>query len=52
MLQEGERLMKSPMVVRRFLECLPVYDVPAKYLVLKPLSLAEENETIQTVVTP
>ncbi len=49
MLLEGERLMKSPAVVRRFLECLPVYDVPAKYVVLKPLSLVQENETIQTV---
>ncbi len=48
-LLEGERLMKSPTVVRRFLECLSVYDVPAKYVVLKPLSLVQENETIQTV---
>ncbi len=48
-LLEGERLMKSPMVVRRFLECLPVYDVPAKYVVMKPLSLVQETETIQTI---
>ncbi len=48
-LLEGERLMKGPAVIKRFLECLPVYDVPAKYVVLKPLSLVQENETIQTV---
>lgn len=49
MLLEGERIRKNPAVVRRFLECLPVYDVPAKYVVMKPLSLVQENETIQTV---
>lgn len=49
MLLEGERLMKNPEVVRRFLECLPMYDVPTKYVVMKPLSLVQENETIQTV---
>lgn len=49
MLLEGERLMKSPAVVRKFLESLPVYDVPAKYVVMKPLSLVQENETVQTV---
>ncbi len=49
MLLEGERLMKSPMVVRKFLESLPVYDVPAKYVVMKPLSQVQENETVQTV---
>lgn len=48
-LMEGERIMKSPAVVRKFLESLPVYDVPAKYVVMKPLSLVQENETIQTV---
>ncbi len=49
MLLEGERIMKNPEVVRKFLECLPVYDVPAKYVVMKPLSLVQENETIRTV---
>jgi len=49
MLLEGERIRKNPAIVRRFLECLPMYDVPAKYVVMKPLSLVQENETIQTV---
>lgn len=48
-LLEGERLMKSPEVARKFLECLPMYDVPAKYVVMKPLSLVQENEAVQTV---
>ena len=48
-LLEGERIMKSPEVARKFLECLPVYDVPAKYVVMKPLSLVQENEAVQTV---
>lgn len=48
-LLEGERLMKNPEVVRKFLECLPVQDVPAKYVVMKPLSQVQGAEAVQTV---
>jgi len=41
----GERYMKSPDLVKRFLGCLPMTDVPFEYIVFKPFSqihLAEE----------
>ncbi len=50
MLMEGERLMKSPAVVRQFLKNLPVYDIKEKYIVMKPLSLIRDDETIRSVV--
>ena len=33
----GERYMKSPEQVRRFINCLPMVDIPARYVVFKPL---------------
>jgi hypothetical protein len=33
----GERYMKSPEQVRRFIDCLPMVDIPARYVVFKPL---------------
>jgi hypothetical protein len=43
---EGERYLKTPEVVRKFLACLPLAEVPTRYVVLKPLKetdLASEN---------
>lgn len=34
----GERYIKSPALVRRFLESLPMIDIPAAYAVFRPLS--------------
>lgn len=34
----GERFMKSPEQVKKFLELLPMVDIPNNYVVLKPLS--------------
>lgn len=50
MLRDGERLMKNPAVVRRFLENLPLYDVKEKYIVMKPLSSIQEGEMVRSVV--
>lgn len=33
----GERYLKSPEVVRKFVASLPVMDIPARYVVIKPL---------------
>jgi hypothetical protein len=53
---EGERYLKNPDVVRRFLACLPLADVPARYVVLKPLKeteLARDNvRSITFLVNP
>ncbi len=37
----GERYLKSPDVTRCFLQNLPLRDIPAEYVVLKPLGLAD-----------
>jgi len=47
----GERYIKSPDLVKRFLGCLPMTNVPYEYIVFKPFSqvhLAEE--LIKTVI--
>ncbi len=46
----GERYLKSPETVKRFLAWLPIQDIPAKYVVAKPLSEADpEKDNIQNV---
>jgi uncharacterized protein (DUF169 family) len=41
----GERYKKSPELVEKFVSALPMTDIPAKYVVMKPLSqLATEKE--------
>ncbi len=40
----GERYMASPEVVHRFVDALPITEVPAAYVVLKPLSAVAEDE--------
>lgn len=34
---KGERYIKSPEDTRRFVESMPIYDIPAKFVVIKPL---------------
>ena len=34
---QGERYVKSPEVARKFLASLPIVDIPARYVVIKPL---------------
>ncbi len=47
---QGERYLKSADVARRFLEVLPMRDIPAQYVVVKPLDLAEpEQDDIKSV---
>ena len=38
---KGERYLKTPQVTQRFLESVPMRDIPAKYLIIKPLDLAD-----------
>ncbi|MGD2127399.1 MAG: DUF169 domain-containing protein, partial [Desulfobacteraceae bacterium] len=33
----GERYVKSPELVKKFIECLPITDIPFEYFVFKPL---------------
>ena len=50
-LVEGERYMKTPELVRKWLEHLPMTDVPFDYVVFKPLSQVDpDQEKPATVV--
>lgn len=40
----GERYIKSPELVKKFVEQLPVIEIPKKYVIFKPLSKVAENE--------
>ncbi len=47
----GERYVKSPELVRKFIECLPITDVSAAYVIFKPLrDVDPELETPEVVV--
>lgn len=49
----GERYMKSPEDVRSFVENLPILDIPAKYVILKPLNKIDlEREKPKVVIFP
>jgi hypothetical protein len=46
----GERYLKNPEATRRFLEVLPMRDIPARYVVVKPLESADpQTEDIKSV---
>jgi uncharacterized protein (DUF169 family) len=46
----GERYLESPELVRRFVEQLPMTDVPASYIVFTPLSAVAEGQKPEVVV--
>jgi hypothetical protein len=50
MLTEGERFLKNPSIVKKWLKNLPVYDAKDWYIVMKPVSQAEANEEIKSIV--
>ena len=46
----GERYVQSPDLARRFVEALPMTDVPATYVIFKPFKDVREEETPVTIV--
>ena len=46
---KGERYKKSPEIVRKFVENLPIIDVPTKYVIFKPLSKVINEEPVVVV---
>jgi len=46
---KGERYLKGPEQVEAFVSKLPIMDIPAKYVILKPLDQVQENENLQTI---
>jgi uncharacterized protein (DUF169 family) len=46
----GERYLKNPETVKRFLDALPIQEIPAKYVCVKPLGEADaETDAIKSV---
>jgi uncharacterized protein (DUF169 family) len=47
----GERYLKTPDQVKKFIECLPIIDIPATVVVFKPLPEVDPNqEKLQVVI--
>jgi len=46
----GERYIKSPELVRNFIESMPITDIPAQYVVFKPLKDVDEKKEVPVVV--
>ncbi|MEW6182031.1 MAG: DUF169 domain-containing protein [Bacillota bacterium] len=47
----GERYVKSPELVKKFIEYMPITDIPAKYVVMKPLKdVAPGKETPVSII--
>jgi uncharacterized protein (DUF169 family) len=50
-LVHGERYAKTPELVKKFVECLPIIDVPFEYIVFKPLKdIDPEKERPEVMV--
>jgi len=47
---QGERYIKSPELVKKFIEDLPIVDIPFKYVVFKPLKDVDKNREKPEVV--
>ena len=47
---EGERFFESPEVVRRWLQSMPIRDVPTEYVVMKPLHQVAQEERPEVIV--
>ncbi|MDO9579880.1 MAG: DUF169 domain-containing protein, partial [Bacteroidales bacterium] len=46
----GERYIKTPELARKFVESLPIMDIPAKYIVFKPLEMLEGYEVPKSII--
>lgn len=49
-LEHGERYLKNPDIAKKFIDSLPVFDVPAEYIVFKPLDKLNKGETPEVVI--
>jgi hypothetical protein len=46
----GERYLKTPDAVRKFVNALPIIEIPTRYVVLKPISQVRSDERPEVVV--
>lgn len=51
-LEDGEGYLKNPEIAKKFIESLPMTDVPFEYVVYKPLEKLSEGEIPKIVVLP
>ena len=49
-LRKGERYWKTPALVQEYLDEVPIMDIPAKYVIVKPLSACEPDEIPKVVI--
>ncbi|WP_031513111.1 DUF169 domain-containing protein [Desulfofalx alkaliphila] len=49
-LEHGEAYYKTPELAKKFIDQLPITDIPYEYVVVKPLSEVAEDETPEVVV--
>lgn len=49
-MEHGEGYVKTPALAKKFIDSLPMTDVPTEYIVFKPLELLKENETPKVIV--
>lgn len=47
---KGERYVQSPSLVKKFIDCLPMVDIPHTYVVFKPLSAVDPHREEPEVV--
>lgn len=47
---KGERYIQSPELVEKFIQCLPIMDIPNTYVVFKPLKEVDKNREKPEVV--
>jgi uncharacterized protein (DUF169 family) len=49
-IEEGERYVKNPEIAQEFIDNLPMINIPAEYVILKPLEMVTPEETPQVIV--
>ncbi len=48
---QGERYLKTPDQVKKFIKCLPIIDIPATFVVFKPLNKVDlKRETPRSII--
>ena len=49
-LRTGERYWKTPALVQEYLNDIPIMDIPAKYVIVKPLCALNSDETPKVII--
>lgn len=49
-IQHGERYIKTPELARKFVESLPIVDIPNRYIVFKPIEQLSDDEVPKVII--